>query len=258
MTAPMDAIRLKVKRATEHFNNFKAALNIGDSAIGPPRTQGIHLQDDWTLKYSTDSPVPGPEAGIILGDAIHQLRSALDHLICALVVRTHNRLKCTDVNFPIHKTAKEFADNWRISQGVLEALIGSSELAQVELSQPYKRNPTNPIRDPLYILGQLDNIDKHRIVLMFDQRLKMAGSIESGGVTKPFSVREQPVKPGTQVLDVGWPLPDPPFGVQVDDMTTYVVLTETDGVADNRRVLGLFREMRRDVTAVLDEFNRFF
>jgi hypothetical protein len=43
-------------------------------------------------------------------------------------------------------------------------------------------------RDPIYILGQLDNIDKHRLVLAFNQKLTASGYIHQDGEKRAFDV----------------------------------------------------------------------
>lgn len=259
MNNPAETLRLKIHRANAHVDDLKAALGIGPKAIGPAHTHGIGLQDDGTLHYSTDIPIPGTDCGIIFGDAIHQLRAVLDHLICALASRHRDRSICEKLRlqFPIHKDLIDFCADRLVSQGTLKCILGSSEFSQIEESQPYKRQPINPTSDPLYILSKLDNIDKHRVVLVFDQRLHMSGFFENSEGLHPFKIH-QPVKPGTQVLDFSGALPQPPFGVHVNDLTPFIVLSETDGVCDGRQVFALFRDMESAVVKVIDRFEPFF
>lgn len=255
----MDLIRLKVERANKHFNDFKAAINVGVGAKRPTYAQGIQLQDDWTLHYSTDLPAPGSEEGLMLGDAIHQLRTSLDHLIHALVAREGRSIsdKFTPL-FPIHKDLIDFCANHQVSSGRLRCLVGAEPFKAIEESQPYKRDPLQPAAHPLYVLGQLDNIDKHRIILVLDQRLNFSGHIEKDGTITSFHNRTQPVKAGTQVLDFGRSLPNPPFGVQVDEMSPSIVIQDTNGVCDGKRIVALFRDMRSAVNETLDRFEAFF
>ncbi len=264
--SPPEALRpilLKLDRANVHFDDFKATLGIGPKSKLPPTVSGLDLQDDGTLEYSTTAPIPGPESGIILGEGLHHLRTCLDHLVYALVARKHDPTICEKekILFPLFKAVNDFESDRRIGklrEKILPQLIGSSELAAIEDAQPYKRNPTNPTADTLYILSQLNNIDKHRIVLVLDQAIAVMGHVEVGGVQTPFSSGKQPVKSGTNVLDIGGPLPKPPFGVQVDDLTPYVVFAETGGLCDNLSVFPLYRKMETAVREVVADFYRFF
>jgi len=245
-----------MERAEKHVTDFKTAIGIGPEAKNSVRASGIHLQRDGTLKYSTDTPEPGAQESIILGDAIHQLRSALDHLICAFVMRKHPRKICEDakIAFPVTKSSSDFKAIRRISKGEWQALMGADVFALVEASQPYQRNPTHPTADPLYILSQLDNIDKHRIVIVFNQALATSGFVHQEGIATPFKAT-QPVKAGDQVLDLGVRLiPDKPVAYQMDNLTPHVTFAETDGICDGESVFPLFRDMQHAVTAIVADF----
>lgn len=88
MAAELDIVRLKVTRAEKHFEDFKADVGVGPNARKLP--DAAYTKTDLaagTLTYISLAPVPSPEARIILGDSIHQLRSALDHMVCALATR---------------------------------------------------------------------------------------------------------------------------------------------------------------------------
>ena len=211
-------ILAKLDRAEVHFDDFKSTLGFGANPKGPPTTSGLHLQPDGTLKYSTTAPEPGTKDGIVLGEALHHLRTCLDHLVYALVARKHDPAICVKekILFPLFKDANDFLADRRIGPNrdrVLPTLVGQDEFTAIESAQPYKRNPASPTSDPLYVLAQLNNIDKHRIVLIFNQTLSLSGHVDQGGTITPFARGKQPVKPGTQVLDIGGPLPQPPFGV---------------------------------------------
>jgi hypothetical protein len=260
MSTVLDTLRLKIERADAHLGELKAALGIGPKAVGGPHSHGIGLEDDWTLQYSTDVPIPGPDCGIIVGEALHQFRSVLDHLICALAMRKQPRSVCErfKLQFPIYKDLIDFCANPLVSQGRMQCLLGAREFRFIEESQPYERNRIDPASDPLYILSKLDNVDKHRLVLVFDQRLNISGFFESAAGIAPFTNVHQPVKPGTQVLDVGRPLPNPPFAVHVEDLAPFIVFTETDGICDGKAVFPLLRAMQGIVVTILEGAERFF
>jgi len=256
----IEILRLKLARADANVEQLKAALGIGPNAVGPLKTHGIDLQPDGTLHYSTNAPIPGPDCGIILGDALHQFRSVLDHLVCAFASRgkTHSICEKFRLQCPIHKDLLDFCANTLVSQGTLKLLIGAKEFQLIEEAQPYKRNTINPTADPLYILSQLDNIDKHRIVLIFDQRLAISGYFETADHIEVFATTHQKVKPGTQVLDVRRPIPDRPFTVHVDDMAPFIVFAETNTAADGMGVFPMLRAMQGLVVGIVEDSAKFF
>ena len=124
-------------------------------------------------------------------------------------------------------------------------------------SQPYKRKPEAPKEDVLWILRELDNIDKHRTVLVLDNRTTVTGTAfsEDEVYSNRFVFRKQPVKAGTEVFNFDWPHPVPPTKVQMDDMSDFIVFDKTDGLCDGKSVFPMFRKM---VATVNDTIDRFF
>jgi hypothetical protein len=94
------------------------------------------------------------QVALVAGDAIHNLRAALDLMYCELVRAAGNTIADYDT-FPFRKSARAFEDTVpaigkRIAGGALEAL---REL------EPFKGG-----NEPLYLLHRLDIIDKHRLL----------------------------------------------------------------------------------------------
>jgi hypothetical protein len=258
MPSPLDTIRLKTTRAEKHFQEFKRMLGFGPDPLTPPKVTGIHLESDWTLHITTSDPTePSPDVGLAFGDAIHQLRSSLDHLICALAMRNHSPDVCEKfgLQFPIMKDLRDFCAYRLVSQGTLRCLIGSSEFKVVEDAQPYKRNAIEPTKDPLYVLSKLDNIDKHRLVIKFEHRVSGDFSITSkSGPTVDFTVHKQHVKDQTQPLNLGGvAYPPSPFKVDVKRFEPLVVLPEED-----LNVFAVFRPIKTRVNEIIDSFDPFF
>jgi hypothetical protein len=256
MSLDVSTIDLKFKRADKHFLDFKAALGFGSNPKESPYSAAFELKDNGTVEFSTDAPIPGPEFSIILGDGIHQLRSCLDHLVCLAAMRRHARSICEDskLSFPITKNSADFDNIWQVQKGVLSRNVGADAFGLIQDAQPYKRNRLHPARDPLYILSKLDNIDKHRIVIIFNQALTSAGFLHQEGLKTPFDVTQK-VKPGTQVLDFGITLiPDKPVAVEFHKLSQFITLAETDGICDGERVFPLIRDMQRAVAEVISDF----
>ncbi len=112
-------------------------------------------------------PPPLDEWGLLLGECVHNLRSALDNLAFAL-----SRLQCDPpqnpkiIAFPIYKNEKKFDEGGRsrIKQMPAEAA------SLIEQLQPFQRERDDvegtPDTDALIMLQELNNEDKHRVPLI--------------------------------------------------------------------------------------------
>jgi hypothetical protein len=113
---------------------------------------------------------PPHEIGLIVGDAIHNLRSALDHLTLQLALygaiganATLTAKEEIGIQFPIVLTEDEFKQQLR--RGRLRHVRNDARAA-IEGAQPYKTLPLTPGLAPLAILNRLDNADKHRTLVL--------------------------------------------------------------------------------------------
>lgn len=109
-------------------------------------------------------PSPPTELSLILGDAFHNIRTALDHLVWGLVEANPNRPPNTPgtfTMFPICDTRQGYRE-----QVAKRRILGavSEAAALIDGAQPYHRREAG--RDhtlhPLWVLNALENIDKHR------------------------------------------------------------------------------------------------
>jgi hypothetical protein len=163
---PLYAFRLKLNRAKSHYSVLQDEVAawlardpygvVGEFEPQTPR---------YVFRFRMFEPVPEHWA-VILGDIVHNARSALDHLAWQLVQLGGSE--------PTFRTMFPILDNpfdWN-TKGV-DRLKGArpEHVELVESFQPYHRrdlygwNWLQPAReDPLWILANLDNIDKHRVL----------------------------------------------------------------------------------------------
>jgi hypothetical protein len=156
MNDPLAGPRRKLARARLHFEDVRTILddlrqnNMSYGAIDYNRNEGRYefsLQDDWVLP---------PELPLIVGDAVHNARSSLDHLAWALASAPSR-----DTGFPIRDPARpvtfiEFTKRPQVQS------MKASAIAKLERLQPYNR--TDGI-NPLWWVNELDVADKHHLVL---------------------------------------------------------------------------------------------
>jgi hypothetical protein len=256
MLSTADTLRLKIQRAENHFFDFEAALGLCGSPIDRTATGRVHVNNDRRLEFTTNLAIPGPEHGIIIGDLVHQLRACLDNLAYAMV-----KPICTDVDtlrkvqFPIFDHPDKLRDNWRFHALIKVFGASSSEIAEFKATQPYERNPARPTADYLWIVSELDNIDKHRTILVVNPTVSVRGTLKAqDGKTRSFTACDQPIKSGAAVLDIGWPIPDPPPEVDVERAAQLITLSETGGLCDGKSIYWLVRRMVKAVSDVVTAF----
>jgi hypothetical protein len=164
MPVDLNECKAKIERAREHERSLHAVVDPvveGDEGLiqvraDLDRESGYHIfrvtaiPEAWRLK-----------SGLIIGDIVHNLRSALDYLFWQLY-SAHIRVPETSsearrVQFPIDDRYEWFAKRReRFSE------IPYSLWSVVEAAQPYER--LNPATSPLRILRDLSNRDKHQIL----------------------------------------------------------------------------------------------
>lgn len=166
----------KIYRAAEHYGVLKALNGGVDYALRP-----VHAErDDDGLTYrfyiGPIETIPDDFA-LILGDAFHNLRSALDHLVFELHVR-HFRGNVPDYErehsmFPIYDTVPKRSNKvWDFNTWNSIKSLGQRERTKIEFMQPYHRwspktkRPWMPrvwqYRHTLSEVSWFDIVDKHR------------------------------------------------------------------------------------------------
>ncbi len=153
--------RLKVKRAQSHITDLEALFHsfIRDN---PHRIEVHENADTPGLKIRGvfDKPLP-PIAATIIGDAIHNLRTALDHLACRLV--EHSGGECTRwTGFPIYETEAD------LDGGIASKLCGTPDEIRdlVKSIKPYKTDRAGRAGNFLIRgLSKLDDMDKHLLLI---------------------------------------------------------------------------------------------
>lgn len=143
--------------------------------VGPEVIPGLQVGGEAPLRFMLTDTDFLVRWGVILGDLLHCLRSALDNLVWSATIihqtvegnplpptrpfppRKKGDPSWGDVCFP---TCRSLAA-WR--EAVKRNLwgVGPVYKALIEDHQPYKRGDPTPQDSPLYILHELSNIDKH-------------------------------------------------------------------------------------------------
>jgi hypothetical protein len=125
------------------------------SEVTNPRTWA-----QWTFKVLEE--LPAQEWGLRVGDAVHNLRGALDHMVwqLALAYSDGPPAKPQSIQFPIYETPDKFH---RGVQSTLAA-VGPRVADVLEAWQPYQATEENVGPRMLAWLQYLSNTDKHRVL----------------------------------------------------------------------------------------------
>jgi hypothetical protein len=151
-----ERIMLKAERADKHIDDL--ARKIATFENSSPYT--FSHQDDTECSKRTfyihiTKEIPN-EFSLIIGDAIHNMRSALDHLATHLVdIGIPPKVK--NPYYPIFETSKKY------EAGKMGKIEGARPVAikAIDATQPYKGGDGRPLLD----LHTLNNSDKHRLVI---------------------------------------------------------------------------------------------
>ena len=145
---------LKIQWAKQHIDNLgRARISFlgTDAYFGIPKFDPETNRTQFILRSVPDIP---SDISLLLGDAIHNLRTALDHLACELVRSTG--ISDPKVYFPICKTEDIYEAE---SDGKTKGMPPEAKKL-IDRLCPY--GGKNHL---LWGLHQLDIIDKHRLVL---------------------------------------------------------------------------------------------
>jgi hypothetical protein len=204
---PLEGVRLKLDRAEDGLEEINEAIveYLGEKNY---TVEGEFDRD--TSKYVLRGRVTKHtlEIGVIAGEIVHNLRSALDHLAWQLALLTTPTPYALTA-FPIALTPGEFGS--KKGQAMIGD-IGSKHRALIETFQPY--NGTQQAWTPLALgdLRVLSNTDKHRVINATIARSVTKRQLMIG--EKLIIVRD-----ATAYRDVEWFKGGPIDGAEIASMT---------------------------------------
>lgn len=152
----MESVDAKMIRAHEHLHLFIEEVDQYLSTIHPqPILKSAPGRPNPCLMLIPNDYIPPIRLSAIAGDCIHNMRSALDNLICGLAITEDRACNCKDTKFPYTENEADWIAN---SPSRLKG-IPAKALPILRDLQPWC-NATKP--NPLLMLNKLSNMDKHR------------------------------------------------------------------------------------------------
>lgn len=161
MADPLDGARLKLRRAWDQFNGLVADMRAFLGNQPSPYVPRVHFnaKERSVLITAHIQKIPDPMWGVRIGEIVHNLRSALDHLVWELVILSTGRPPTlpTKNQFPIFRYQDGFS-----GRGVRAQLrrVRQDAIDLIQAEQPFHTG--EDINSPLWHLHELSNADKHR------------------------------------------------------------------------------------------------
>jgi hypothetical protein len=152
-----ESAQLKIKRARKHIADLDAErIAFLDTDPCKVRAQYDPKSDRTSYIVENIEEVP-PCLSLIAGDAVHNLRSALDHLVVSLV---HKGKVTSQTAFPVFES---FSKDKIIASGKIDGMSASDKklLGNVQIYEG--------AYGVLCGLHRLDIIDKHKLLIAYTQ-----------------------------------------------------------------------------------------
>jgi hypothetical protein len=156
--------RAKVAHAEEQLERFWTQLkSFMEAQPFSARSQTNLRTNDVRIvcRYFVDKFTPVPEDWpLVLGDALHNLRAALDHATWSLLANANGDAWAWDnrrrIDFPIYKEETHFTGDFVVKNVPVDLV------STLKACQPFHCTPVAPQTDALWVLEQAEVLDKHR------------------------------------------------------------------------------------------------
>ena len=183
MSDALAGVRLKRSRAWDQINGLNADLVrfLGKEPYSPRANFDSNTSELTVSIHITKTP--DPLWGVRVGEIVHNLRSALDHLVWQLVILNRKTPTAKDKNqFPIFDTRGGF-DNLGAPKHLKN--VARVAIDAILAEQPFPKTDGGTgegTKSPLWHLQELSNIDKHRTLHL------------TGTILKEFKMETAPLK----------------------------------------------------------------
>ena len=155
----MEGVDAKMVRAREHLETLHAEARVFFESTKRNFILKSNGNEAWIGHY-IEGGVPPIRFGVLLGDCVFNIRSALDNLICGYLRSRNPHAQCDCSQFPIFSRAEEWDNHYKVHLKGVEPAIQQ----MIRDLQPCFRMSSVPEQDPLSVLNVLSNSDKHRAV----------------------------------------------------------------------------------------------
>jgi len=150
--------RLKIERANKHITELDNAVR----EFLKPHPYGVRLEKDpesgnSLLQYGWTETVPAEQFALIIGDAVHNLRTALDLAWVDTIQKIFGSAK--HAKFPVCETVAKLESDLSKGRKIRDTCFALYDLMVSEI-KPYEGG-----NDAIWALHRLDILDKHRLLI---------------------------------------------------------------------------------------------
>jgi hypothetical protein len=176
----LEDAELRLEWAERHISFFEREIQAFHARDGYRLVRGVDLANPNLVRV-TDPPAIPAQLNLIASDAVHSMRVSLDYLACSLALL--NGRPMTGVYFPIAASAGDFA----ASAPSKVKKFSAEGRAFVAGLRPYKGGD-----DFLWAINEINKIDKHRSILVFNEAAPMFYFTPGNGHSERDPVVEAP------------------------------------------------------------------
>ena len=268
-----DSWWLKVERAEHHFLDLDEGMRSYEAkhAYRPVRKPNRRGDKSHWLYVLEITEQPDPRLSLILGDVVHNLRTALDHVLVAMRPRKYRwnaGFPLNDVDIWAKDASGEFIsrdDKRRASFTSAIQGLEAPAIALIKELQPYwgANDPLDTKLHPLGILGKFDNADKHRELVLLSggvANLVATTTARGGRLTQAPTAPEGGgyVADGAVCVNFGWrnapPLEESEVNVEISGTPEIAVsIGVTGGIMPVRLAVEIIvRNLKEEVLPALE------
>jgi hypothetical protein len=246
VTSLLEEARLKWSRGKEHLYMLEAeSRKFWDSEPYTVIHERNGKEFENVLRFQWTQPVPHNRWGSILGDVVHNMRSALDYIAWRLA---GSNLADRYIQFPLCETIDQWKGfQWRLQKS---APIHADALAYIQSLQPYTR--PDPQRAFLWILQELDARDKHKLITLTQSLARTAKISGRGQMLIPYEAIENPLENGTIIVEYAGP-PEASANLEID-LAFQVVFDNSLGALANCEVGSVLYPIFNAVDVIIANF----
>jgi hypothetical protein len=160
----------KLKWAKRHINQLRAEIT--EAGKGDPKRISLRRQyepDQRAVVYRIDRFIEVRDYwGLMVGDALHNLRGALDHLAWQLALRHFNGVAPTDMKIIRHIQFPIVSDKNNWPTHVHRKHMDAADADKLAGFQPFNLGPisraSGQFIHPTESIALVNDIDKHRLI----------------------------------------------------------------------------------------------
>lgn len=255
----------KLKRAKFHLDQINSALDIWDTSIKNLNPVVIGSQPNWKVLEVVvkDPPAADESLSLMLGDYVHNLRSCLDHLVAQLSVLNGHKIGVSRLlAFPICKADTD----WNSQRYKVANFLSPDAVTAINREQPYHAlaSGRDPLAQILWVLSELDNIDKHRVIVVTSQKVRGTAIRIYPSNGGPLAVELsdhvwRPLEDGAVLGTINAFGSNGPPEIDVEmDLAAAIQIDETGLCCDGWQLRDALPQFFDTITGIIDRFNRGF